>query len=112
MANRLVSYEGDTLVVDTIRIERQWDRCVDNYRTPHTTQLHVVERFKLVDGGNTLQAVIAVDDPGAFNMPWSAVQRWRRRQDRPIIELVCAENPNNYFNFDMVPIPSAAKPDF
>jgi hypothetical protein len=103
-------YEGDTLVVDTIGLN---DRTfVDNYRTPHTTQLHVVERFKLVDSGNTLQAVIAVDDPGAFNMPWSAVQRWRRRQDRPIIELVCAENPNNYFNFDMVPIPSAAKPDF
>jgi len=103
-------YEGDTLVVDTIGLN---DRTfVDNYRTPHTTQLHVVERFKLVDGGRTLQAVIAVDDPGAFNMPWSAVQRWRRREDRPMIELVCAENPNNYFNFDMAPLPTAAKPDF
>jgi hypothetical protein len=103
-------YEGDTLVVDTIGLN---DRTfVDNYRTPHTTQLHVVERFKLVDGGKTLQAVITVNDPGAFNMPWSAVQRWRRREDRPIIELVCAENPNNYFNFDMAPLPTAAKPDF
>src|SRR6195256_6980600 len=38
-------YEGDTLVVDTIGLN---DRTfVDNYRTPHTTQLHVVERFKL-----------------------------------------------------------------
>jgi hypothetical protein len=103
-------YEGDTLVVDTIGLN---DRTfVDNYRTPHTTQLHVVERFKLVDGGKTLQAVISVDDPGAFNMPWSAVQRWRRREDRPMIELVCAENPNNYFNFDMAPLPTAVKPDF
>jgi len=103
-------YEGDTLVVDTIGLN---DRTfVDNYRTPHTTQLHVVERFKLVDGGKTLQAVIMVNDPGAFNMPWSAVQRWRRREDRPMIELVCAENPNNYFNFDMAPLPTAAKPDF
>ena len=41
---------GDTLVVDTIGMN---DRTyVDNYRTPHTTQLHVVERFKLVDGGD------------------------------------------------------------
>jgi hypothetical protein len=40
---------GDTLVVDTIGMN---DRTyIDNYRTPHTTQLHVVERFKLVDGG-------------------------------------------------------------
>ena len=103
-------YEGDTLVVDTIGLNDK--TFVDNYRTPHTTQLHVVERFNLVDGGKTLQAVITVDDPGAFNMPWSAVQRWRRREDRPIIELVCAENPNNYFNFDMAPLPTATKPDF
>jgi hypothetical protein len=103
-------YEGDTLVVDTIGLNDK--TFVDNYRTPHTTQLHVVERFRLVDGGKTLQAVITVNDPGAFNMPWSAVQRWRRREDRPIIELVCAENPNNYFNFDMAPLPTAAKPDF
>src|SRR5579871_832079 len=36
-------YEGDTLVVDTIG---QNDRTfVDGFRTPHTTQLHVVERL-------------------------------------------------------------------
>ena len=103
-------YEGDTLVVDTIGLN---DRTfVDNYRTPHTTQLHVVERFKLVDGGKTLQAVVTVTDPGAFNMPWSAVQRWRRREDRPIIELICAEDRGGNFGYDVVPIPSAVKPDF
>src|SRR5712664_1251774 len=99
-------YEGDTLVVDTIGLNDK--TFVDNYRTPHTTALHVVERFKLVDGGKTLEALIAIEDPGAFNMKWSAVQRWTRRENRPIIELICAENPNNYFNLDLVPIPSAA----
>jgi len=103
-------YEGDTLVVDTIGLNDK--TFVDNYRTPHTTALHVVERFKLVDGGKTLEALITIEDPGAFNMKWSAVQRWTRRENRPIIELICAENPNNYFNLDLVPIPSAAKPDF
>jgi hypothetical protein len=103
-------YEGDTLVVDTIGLNDKTS--VDNYRTPHTTQLHVVERFRLVDGGKTLQAVITVEDPGAFNMPWSAVQRWRRREDRPIIELICAEDGGGNFGYDVVPIPSAVKPDF
>src|SRR6266550_6837173 len=43
-------YEGgDTLVVDTIGMNDK--TFVDNYRTPHTTQLHVVERFKLIEGG-------------------------------------------------------------
>jgi len=38
---------GDTLVVDTIGLN---DRTyVDNYRTPHTTKLHVVERFRLLE---------------------------------------------------------------
>ena len=33
----------------------------------------------MTNGGNTLQVDVTVDDPGAFNMPWSAVQRWRLR---------------------------------
>src|SRR6267378_3750320 len=59
-------YEGDTLVVDTVALSA--DTYIDNYRTPHTTQEHVVERYKLVDGGNSLQVDIRVEDPGAFNM--------------------------------------------
>src|SRR6266436_791764 len=43
-------------------------RGIDNYPTPHTTQLHVVERFKVTNGGKTLEATIQVDDPGTFNM--------------------------------------------
>ena len=103
-------YEGDELVVDTIGLNDK--TFVDSYRTPHTTQLHVVERFKMLDGGKILQASIAVDDPGAFNMPWSAIQRWRRREEGPIIELICAENHADYFHNESGPIPQADKPDF
>jgi len=103
-------FEADTLVVDTIGLNDK--SFVDNYRTPHTTQLHVVERFRLLDGGKTLEAVIRVEDPGAFNMPWSAVQRWRRRENQPIVELICAENNSGYFNYSVTPIPTAAKSDF
>ena len=103
-------YEGDELVVDTIGLN---DRTfVDNYRTPHTEKLHVVERFKLIDGGKTLQAVVTVDDPGAFTMPWTAIQRWRRVSDRPITEMICAENNFSFFNYVVVPIPQADKADF
>jgi hypothetical protein len=102
-------YDGDELVVDTIGLN---DRTfVDNYRTPHTEQIHVVERFKLIEGGGILQAHVSVDDPGAFNMPWSAIQRWRR-VDRPLTELMCAENNVDFFNYEVVPLPQASKPDF
>ena len=103
-------YEGDTLVVDTIGLN---DRTfVDNYRTPHTTQIHVVERFGLIDNGKTLQVHVTVDDPGAFNMSWSAIQRYRRVQRAPLEEQRCAENNSNYLNESVRPIPVADKPDF
>src|SRR5271155_1606681 len=38
-------YDGDTLVVDTIGLNDK--TFVDSFRTPHTEQIHVVERFKL-----------------------------------------------------------------
>jgi hypothetical protein len=105
-------YEGgDTLVVDTIGLSD--DTYIDNYRTPHTTQLHVVERFKLTNGGKTLEVTIHVDDPGAFNMPWSARQTLHRTRTGKMEEAICAEN-NFAFAEDaaVAEIPKADKPDF
>jgi hypothetical protein len=103
-------YEGDELVVDTIGLN---DRTyVDNYRTPHTGRIHVVERFKLIEDGQKLQALLTVTDPGAFNMPWSALQRWRRLSNRPMVENLCNENNPDFFGYDEYPLPQATKPDF
>ena len=102
-------YEGDELVVDTIGLN---DRTfVDNYRTPHTDQLHVIERYKLIDGGKMMEVMISVDDPGAFTTPWSAMQRFRRVQ-REWTEDICAENNFDFLQYEVVPLPQAAKPDF
>jgi len=104
-------YEGgDTLVVDTIGFNDK--TFVDDYRTPHTTQLHVVERYKVVDGGKTLQVTFTVDDPGAFNMPWSGMQIYHRKNEGPITEAVCAENHGSFFNDPRHPMPQAKTPDF
>ena len=96
-------YEGDTLeVVDTIGLNTR--TYVDNFRTPHTDQLHVVERFRMVDDGRTMEVQVYVEDfLGAFTTPWNAIQRYRRidanhtendtRVPRgPLEEMVCAEN--------------------
>ena len=101
---------GDTLVVDTIGLSTK--TFVDNYRTPHTDQLHVVERFKLSSDGKAIDVLITVEDPGAFTTPWSATYRFRRVENRQLHEEVCAENNLNYFNFDVAPMPSANPPDF
>jgi hypothetical protein len=100
-------YEGDSLVVDTIG---QNDRTfVDNYRTPHSKKLHVVERYHLTDGGKFLQVDIQVDDADAFTMPWTAKQRYRRVERRPMLEEACAESNQILFDYH---IPEAAALDF
>ena len=101
---------GDTLVVDTIGLNTR--TFVDSFRTPHTEQLHVVERFRIVDGGKALEVDVHVDDPGAFTTPWNAMQRYRRVQQGPMREQVCAENNDKFFNYDVDPIPQVDKPDF
>jgi hypothetical protein len=103
-------YEDDELVVDTIGLS---DKSVlDDYGTPHTTQLHVLERFKMIEGGKTLQVSFTVDDPGAFNAAWSGIVMFHRSASvLPLTEEPCAENnldhPGNSFD-----IPIAEKPDF
>ena len=104
---------GDTLVVDTIGLNDK--SYVDNFRTPHTTELHVVERFQLVDDGKGLEVKVHVEDPGAFTMPWNAVSKFRRDEretEVPLHEMLCAENNADYFDQGLVPIPQANKPDF
>jgi len=103
-------YEGDALVVDTIGISEK--SYVDNYQTPHTDQLHVVERFRLIDGGKMLEVNVQVEDPGAFTTPWNAIQRYRRTNSGPLSEVVCAENNDDHFDHGLEPMPQADRPDF
>jgi hypothetical protein len=121
-------YESDELVVDTVGITTK--TFVDNYYTPHTERLHVVERFHMIDGGDRLEVRIHVEDPGAFTMPWDALQRYRRVEPGraennvplhplsssgvagALVEASCAENPFSYFGAESASIPHADKPDF
>jgi hypothetical protein len=122
-------YESDTLVVDTIGID---DRTrVDGFGTPHTKELHVIERFHLIEGGTVLEANIHVEDPGAFTMPWDAIQRFRQYEaavrkvpierlaqlasapEGPLVEMSCADNPNSFFpGITALPIPQGSVSDF
>src|SRR5256714_3925661 len=57
-------YEGETLVIDTIGLNDK--TTADIYRTPHTEKMHVVERWRMVDGGDGMEVVFTVEDPDAF----------------------------------------------
>jgi hypothetical protein len=101
---------GNTLVVDTIGLSTQ-NSFIDNYRTPHTDKLHVVERFTIDPDGKNLTAIATVNDPDTFNGPLVMQQRWFKANSR-MLETVCAENNQDYFNQGLFPVPIANKPDF
>jgi hypothetical protein len=92
-------YEGDTLVVDTVGLnDKTW---TDHLGTPHTEALHVVERYRVVEGGKALSVAFTLDDPGAFTAPWSGSVTYQRVNIAGIDEEVCAENNRG------IPVPVA-----
>jgi hypothetical protein len=101
---------GDTLVVDTIGLATK-NSYIDNYRTPHTEKLHVVERFTIEPGGKNLAAIVKVEDPDTFNAPLVMKQRWFKASE-PMKETVCSENNGDFYHQNLFPLPQADKPDF
>jgi hypothetical protein len=103
-------YEGDTLVIDTIGLN---DRTfIDNFRTPHSEKLHVVERLRLVEGGRFLEAEVLIDDPAVFLKPLHVTKR-SRRVEATLAEWRCAAGEmNNPFTIGADPLPIAEKLDF
>jgi hypothetical protein len=49
-------YEGDTLVIDTVGIKTGPLAVIDRYGTPFSESLHVIERYRLIDGAAALEA--------------------------------------------------------
>ena len=86
-------WEGDTLVIDTVGYnDKFW---FDSRGTPHTEQLHTIERWSRPNFG-TLVDDFTLDDPGAFSRP---VQLKFTAKVLPpgneLMEFVCTEN-NQY----------------
>jgi len=131
-------YEGDTLVIDTVGVKT--DRpyaMIDLFGTPYTKSLHVVERYRLREyddvkdaiernkkenwllqgdvfsnhRGKFLQLHLTIEDEGVFTTPWTATLTYVPRPD-VTAEVVCAENPHEYYNNKDSDVPKAEKPDF
>ena len=86
-------WDRDTLVIDTVGYnDKFW---VDSRGTPHTEQLHTIERWTRTSYG-ILTNDFTLDDPGAFARPVQL--KFMARAVRPDVELmeyICTEN-NQY----------------
>ena len=69
LGDSVAHWEGDTLVVDTIGFDDKSFLSLEGAR--HSTELHIVERWRFVAGGKWLEKTWIVDDPRAFKAPFT-----------------------------------------
>jgi hypothetical protein len=89
MGHSVGHYEGNTLVIDTVGVDPR--SFTDEFGTPHTDQMHVVERLRYTDATNVTYEV-TIDDPVIFERPW--IEKWsmQRKPSWKILENVCEDN--------------------
>jgi len=93
-------WEGDTLVVDSMGYnERFW---TDRGRSPHTEQLHMIERFTRTDFHNMTYEV-TFDDPNVYTSTWTGEFDLRFMPGQELFEYICQDN--NYVTFPVPPRP-------
>jgi hypothetical protein len=81
-------WEDDTLVVETIGFnEKTW---IDAAGVPHSKDMKVTERIRLLDAGN-MEIVSTVDDARMYTKPWSFTT-YPKRLHGEILEYICNEN--------------------
>ena len=64
-------WEGDVFVVDTTNFTDNTWMSAEGRVSPHSDQLHIVERYRRVDA-NTLEIEATVEDPEVLTGPWTA----------------------------------------
>ena len=80
-------YEGDTLVVDTTHLTAGWS--IGPGGPPHSDQLRVVERYRVIDDGRLLEQSVTVTDPLSLTQPVTYVQHERRAAFDELVPYDC-----------------------
>ncbi len=91
--DRVGSWDGDTLVVDTIGFNDKTN--LDTVGHPHSDQLHTVERFTLTDPQH-ISYEITIDDSKAFTKPWKNTRIFTLKPEWEVMEYSCEENNKDF----------------
>ena len=82
------SWEGDTLVVDTVGFnEGFW---IDRGQLPHTSALHLIEKYTRT-ALDTMKYELTIDDPGAYTSTFTGVSNLRWENGTELFEYVCQQ---------------------
>jgi hypothetical protein len=142
MGDSIGRWEGDSLVVDTIGVKPAPYALIDRFGVPVTNALHVVERYRLIDGALAKAAQDTYEKregrvggvPGAMAIdpdtnlkglqiqitvedPTMFTTAWSatstyRRGRGPWLEQICAEADFDFNENKPAEIPKADRPDF
>jgi len=81
-------WDGDTLVVDTTGLNDQtW---LNEKGAQHSPELHLVERIRLIPGGEYLEYKMTAEDPKSLAKPYSYT-RYYKRLDSEIMDDPCED---------------------
>jgi hypothetical protein len=81
-------WDGDTLVIDTVGIKES----VPGYNgIPHSSQMRIVERMRLV-APDVLHDQVTIHDPVVLEKPVTYTLGYRRLPDYKMVEFVCENN--------------------
>jgi len=76
MGDSVGSWEGDTLVVDSVGFnDRTW---LNDAGAPHSNDLHLIERYRLLPGGKILEFKMTAEDPGALTKPYGYTRYYQK----------------------------------
>ncbi|HEY2382283.1 MAG TPA: hypothetical protein VGK48_13985 [Terriglobia bacterium] len=89
-------WEGDTLVVDTTNFVPDHHWLHDKLGIPASDELHIVERYKMIKGGKTLEIEFTLSDPKMWVGDWKMTKHWDRADDRDIAEVECLPDLNEH----------------
>ena len=94
MANPSGDGRAIRLIVDTKYFvpDHHWiDRGI-----PASEELHIVERIRLINNGQTLEIEYTLTDPKSWVGDWKMTKRWRRVDERDIAEVSCLPDLNQH----------------
>jgi hypothetical protein len=142
MGDSVGHWEGDMLVIDTVAIKTDAFTSVDRFGTPQSEAMHVVERYRLIDGAlakaqidkyETSEGTVGGGDRPAGYHPDTSLRGLQldvtmddpkvfiapltarvtyRRLISPWQESVCADNPIEHYDGEWIGLPKANHPDF
>ena len=142
MGDSVGHWDGDTLVIDTVGVKVDPYTSVDRFGTPQSEQMHVIERYRLIDGAvakaqidkyETSEGTVGGGGRIAGYDPDTSLKGLQldvtmedpkvftapltarvtyRRLNTEWQEDVCADNPMEHYKDEWIGLPKADHPEF